>query len=422
MRIFIIGFVLCLLGLPLLLLGAAYLAISDRPAIAREAAFTPADIQRAEAILAKHDPRRIKAGARRTLQLSQGEADLTLSYLAGRYAKTSTRITLQSGVILLATTTPLPIRGPGGYLNVEAALRGSESLLAFESLRVGRLSVPAWFANMMLKVTVARLSKRAGFSLVVNTIKQISIAGDQLNITYDWQRDTVDNIRTAILPPADQARLQVYQTHLAETLAAIKTPPANAKVTLSELLIPLFKLASERSNAGDPAAENRAALVVLAFYVNGKGLDAIVPAAREWSRPATRTVLLAGRDDFSKHFATSAALAANAGAALADVIGLYKEVRDSRGGSGFSFNDIAADRAGTRLGELAVGNRESALNIQRMVTAGVSDKDLMPPFADLPELMPEAEFKRRYGGIGAPAYKAMMDEIERRIAALPLLR
>ena len=85
-------------------------------------------------------------------------------------------------------------------------------------------------------------------------------------------------------------------------------------------------------------------------------------------------------------------------------------------------NVFAADRAGTRLGELAVGNRESALNIQRMVTAGVSDKDLMPPFADLPEFMPEAEFKRRYGGIGAPAYKAMMDEIERRIAALPLLR
>ncbi len=157
-------------------------------------------------------------------------------------------------------------------------------------------------------------------------------------------------------------------------------------------------------------------------WANGKGLDAIVPAAREWSRPVTRNVLLAGRDDFSKHFATSAALAANAGAALADVIGLYKEVRDSRGGSGFSFNDIAADRAGTRLGELAVGNRESALNIQRMVIAGVSDKDLMPPFADLPEFMPEAEFKRRYGGIGAPAYKAMMDEIERRIAALPLLR
>ena len=33
-----------------------------------------------------------------------------------------------------------------------------------------------------------------------------------------------------------------------------------------------------------------------------------------------------------------------------DAIGVYKEVRDSRGGSGFSFNDMAANRAGTRFG------------------------------------------------------------------------
>lgn len=421
MRIFLIGLALCLLGLPVLLLGAAYLAVSDRPALTRETTFTPADVQRAEAILSKHDPRRIKAGARRTLQLSQSEADLALNYLAGRYGKTSTRLSLQSGLIMFASTTPLPLRAPGRYLNVEAALRGSESLLAFESLRVGRLPVPAWFANVALKVAVARLSKRTGFATVINTIKAISVSGDQLSITYDWQRDTVDNIRAAALPPADQARLQVYQTYLAEKVAAIKTP-VKATITLSELMVPLFKLAAERSSTGDPAAENRAALVVVAFYVNGKGLDAIVPVAREWPRPAARNVLLAGRDDFSKHFAISAAIAANAGAALADVIGLYKEVRDSRGGSGFSFNDIAADRAGTRLGELAVSNRDSALKIQRAITAGVTDKDLMPPFADLPEFMPEPEFKRRYGGIGAPAYKAMMEDIERRITALPLLR
>ncbi|NDA68676.1 MAG: hypothetical protein EBY09_18925, partial [Verrucomicrobia bacterium] len=205
--------------MPVLLLGAAYLAVSDRPALTRETTFTPADVQRAEAILSKHDPRRIKAGARRTLQLSQSEADLALSYLAGRYGKTSTRLSLQSGLILFASTTPLPMHAPDRYLNVEAVLRGSETLLVFESLRVGRLPVPAWLANMALKVTVARLRKRAGFALVVNTIKEISVSGDQLSITYDWQRDTVDNIRSAALPPADQARFQVYQTHLAENVA-----------------------------------------------------------------------------------------------------------------------------------------------------------------------------------------------------------
>jgi hypothetical protein len=46
----------------------------------------------------------------------------------------------------------------------------------------------------------------------------------------------------------------------------------------------------------------------------------------------------------------------------------------------------------------------------------------MPAAADLPENMPEAEFKRRFGGVGAPVYQRVMDDIERRVAACPLYR
>jgi hypothetical protein len=132
--------------------------------------------------------------------------------------------------------------------------------------------------------------------------------------------------------------------------------------------------------------------------------------------------LLAGRDDFPQHFIVSAAIAAYAGAPLSDAIGQYKEIDDSRGGSGFSFNDIAADRAGTRFGELAVGTRASAMKLQRQVSAGVRDADILPKVSDLPEFMSESEFKRRYGGIGGAAYTSMMADIERRVAALSLYR
>jgi hypothetical protein len=93
---------------------------------------------------------------------------------------------------------------------------------------------------------------------------------------------------------------------------------------------------------------------------------------------------------------------------------------DSRGGSGFSFNDIAADRAGTRFGELATSSEVAAKTLQRRVAKGIVDADLLPKVSDLPEFMPEPEFKRRYGGIGAPAYNAMMRDIEQRLSALPL--
>jgi len=63
------------------------------------------------------------------------------------------------------------------------------------------------------------------------------------------------------------------------------------------------------------------------------------------------------------------------------------------------------------------------MKLQRQVGAGVRDADILPSVSDLPEFMPEAEFKRRYGGIRrAGPTSARMDDIERRIAALPLYR
>jgi hypothetical protein len=46
----------------------------------------------------------------------------------------------------------------------------------------------------------------------------------------------------------------------------------------------------------------------------------------------------------------------------------------------------------------------------------------MPDVSDLPEFMQEAEFKRRYGGVGSPAYNKLMAEIDARVASRPLLR
>jgi hypothetical protein len=181
-------------------------------------------------------------------------------------------------------------------------------------------------------------------------------------------------------------------------------------------------LAKELSQAGNPIEENRAAIFVLTFYVTGKQLDAIIPEAKKWPQPQPYRVILSGREDTPKHFMVSAALAAKAGGPLADALGIYKELTDSRGGSGFSFNDIAADRAGTRFGELAANDHASARVLQHRLAAQVREKDIMPPAEDLPENMQAAEFNRRFGGVDAPEYKKMIAEIERRVAALPFYR
>jgi len=419
MRFLAYAFLFCLIALALAIGGAAYLAVADQPTVNRAAEFTPAHIERAMRIVAKNDPRAMQAGVLRTISLSQEDADLALNYLASRYAKGSSRIVLQPGAAAISASIELPRNPLGRFLNISAVLHETAALPVFDWLQVGRLPVPAWLADSLLENAVQRLNTREDYRIASDTIKKVSVASGRLTVTYDWQADLPDRIKAVMLPREDQERLKAYQDRLAGIGREL---PGGASASLADLLTPLFKLAAERGATGDPVAENRAVIVVVTFFVNGKGLGAIVPAARHWPQPPPRKILLAGREDFPQHFTISAAIAANAGAPLSDAIGLYKEVDDSRGGSGFSFNDIAADRAGTRFGELAAGSRESAMKLQRQVAAGVRDADILPPVSDLPEFMPEAEFKRRYGGIGAPAYKRTMDDIERRIAALPLYR
>ena len=412
-------FLLLLIAAPFVLAGILHLAMAEQPTVNRAAEFTPVHIERAKHIIKKNDPRTMKPGVLRTFTLSQEEVDLTINYLASHYARGSSRIVLQPGKVEFSASFELPSNPFGRFLNISALLHETGGLPVFDLLQIGRLSVPGWLADTLLEYALKLLSTREEYQIASDTIKRISVADGRFTVTYAWQADLPDRIRSILLPHEEQERLQVYQEWLAGN---VRSGSATVTMTLADVMALLFRLAAERSTSGDAVAENRAAIVVLAFFVNGKGLGAIVPAARDWPQLPPSKVLLDGREDFSQHFTISAAIAANAAAPLSNAIGVYKEVDDSRNGSGFSFKDVAADRAGTRFGELAVSNKESALRMQRQVAAGIRDSDILPRVADLPEFMPETEFKKRFGSIGSPAYKRMMDDIERRIATLPLYR
>ena len=60
--------------------------------------------------------------------------------------------------------------------------------------------------------------------------------------------------------------------------------------------------------------------------------------------------------------------------------------------------------------------------MQRRFLSGAVESDFMPKAVDLPESMSEAEFKRRFGGVNEPPYRSVMQQIERRLAALALYR
>jgi len=89
----------------------------------------------------------------------------------------------------------------------------------------------------------------------------------------------------------------------------------------------------------------------------------------------------------AQHFLISAGIAAAGGSRLADAVGLFKELDDSRSGSGFSFTDLAADRAGVRFAESATG--PNAARLQGLLADKAEESLFMPRVRDLPEFMPK---------------------------------
>lgn len=411
---------LSLVGIPLLIGAALWLAIDQQPLISREAEIRPENIARAKRIVERNDPRRLRPGVLRSLVVGQQDLDLAFNYLAHRYAKGSASVVLQEGSATLRASLALPANPLGNFVNLDAVLVEGVNLPRLEQLRIGRLPVADWIANRLLRWALDRAETKAetkaAMSAASDAIKRVSMRGGALSVEYEWSDRLPDAIKGMLLSNDDQARLKAYQGRIAQLSAA----GGAAALPMEELLAALLRLAGERG--GDAVAENRAALVTLAFFVNGKGLAALIPAARDWPRATPRNVTLAGRHDFAQHYSLSAAIAACTGSPLADAVGLYKEADDAQGGSGFSFNDIAADRAGVRLGELATAGVAGARRVQGAAAGRLGAAEILPEVRDLPEFMQEAEFRRRYGGIGGAEYKKMMAQIERRVAALSLFR
>ena len=417
MRLVVRAFVVVLVALPVVAAALLALALQNRPLVSEAARLTPEDIARAKQVLQAHDPRKSAGHGPRTITVDEADLALAVNYLGGRLGAGAARVVLRPGVATLQASLEAPPNPLGRYVNIDATFRETQSVPRLERLKVGRLPLPGFVADYLQRETLRHLTATDAEDLAARIVQSARIGDRRLTVTYRWSDETAALARSALVSPEDQQRLRAYQERLADAVSA--APPS---LSLAKLMPPLFGLALERGAHGDQLRENRAVIVVLALYAIGQPLERIVPAAAGWRKPAGRAVTLAGREDFPKHFLVSAALAAEAGNPLADAIGVYKEVEDARRGSGFSFNDIGANRAGARFGEVASHSAPRARELARAIAAGAAERDFMPDVSDLPEFMPEAEFKRRFGGLDSPAYEKVIEMIDRRIEATPLLR
>jgi hypothetical protein len=418
-----------LLPMAAALLGALTLAL----ALDSAPGVTAAPPARAESLghirqwLRRHDPRLARDGRLYVFQASAEDLQM-LAGQAARLAGGSALTRLSAGRLELRLSLPLPSALPaplaGRWVNVSLDLGDGPDLPSIDRLQIGALVLPRALAEPAVALALRWWDRpRAGTPPLHQMLQGTRWQAQRAMLVYRWRADLPQRVAGWLVPQAQVQRLRVYHDALIAVLRAQR-----GTLDLPTVLTPLFALAQQRSAATGPAepdpdataaAENRAALLVLASHAAGRPLSRLLPAARDWPAMPPQRLRLAGRPDFPLHYLISAALAAEGSGALADALGMVKEVSDARYGSGFSFNDVAVNRAGTRLGEQAVRRPRQ---VQALLAAGASTQTLLPDVSDLPEFLPEAEFLARYGGEGAPAYQRMLADIEGRVAALALYR
>jgi hypothetical protein len=426
-KLLFIGILLAILIGPFVLLP---LAIDDAPTVTVGAPPKAEDIERLKALLKQNDPRRLREGESRQLTLTERDINLGIEYLCSRVpfaGAAMARTDLGDGHGLVEASVPLPDNPLGRYLNIAAMVAPAERGVTTTAVRVGRVPVPQW----LLKRLFAMVEKRAGnveayreLMAVADAISAVHFGDDRVSLTFRVERQLAERIeergRELVLPAEERELLMEHYGKLSQVLSSMGLK----EVSLAKVLKPMYAHAAERSQRdNDAAAENRSVLLTLALYVAARedevrrllGEEA---AVRLPPMPKV-TLTLQSREDLAQHFLVSAALTGAANSAIADAIGVFKEVQDSRGGSGFSFADLAADRAGVRFAHQAGTNPQKW---QEKVAAIVEEADFMPGVERFPEGMQEPAFIERFKSRDSEAYALVTAEIERRIDGCAVFR
>ncbi|MGX2029514.1 hypothetical protein [Methylocaldum gracile] len=326
--------------------------------------------------------------------------------------------TIRKNRLKLIATIRLPTNLTPLFLNFRVIADDAEPHAVIKQVKLGRLAMPRvvvkWLLNGFLNFTPLFRYSQVGHQLV----KEIRIVDGQLQVAVNWNRDALSQAKGLITDLADKERLLVYNDKLAET---INQSQLKRFIRLGSLMQQLFALAKSRSEGnGDPIAENRALILVLSAYVNGKNIVQWLPLNHQPVIPSRREVLLNRRTDTAQHFMASAALAMSGHSTLANMIGLAKEMNDTHSGSGFSFTDLAADHAGTLFGKTAVRSEEKARRVQNILSQSADESLFMPNIKDLPENLSPADFAQRFKDIQSPEFNALKQQIEERILACSL--
>ncbi|MDY7036616.1 MAG: hypothetical protein SV375_10715, partial [Thermodesulfobacteriota bacterium] len=338
------------------------------------------------------------------------------------------------GRLTTSFTLELPDNPVGHYVNIHLSIESSRSGIKISRTALGRIPIPGDFVLTFLRYLIDFIMGDEQGTLFMESVESVIIDKNTITVHFSpvpqfKQRlrkmaARLKYLRDEIALLGDPLTVRLYYAKLIEL--SERDLKKSSSVSLTHFIGPLFYLAKRRSKDNDPADENQAAILALAMYLGHWRFGSLVGPVltdemKRHRRP--RDVVLGGRRDLRLHFIYSAGIKIFSDRGITYAIGEFKELLDAaRGGTGFSFADLAADLAGVRFAEVATDGSSGARRLQSLLAGNVREEVFFPDVTDLPENIPQAEFERRYGNVESDEYRAILNRIERAISKLPAYR
>ena len=369
-----------------------------------------------------------------TITLAQKEIN-GLTALAHRaIPRAAIDIRLSPNVAVLLASYQLPGHLGEYFVNLKASLLPSTNGLELAKVTVGDIELSGETTLSLLSFVLDWYAGAGSTQKVLSSIQQVAInpmfikvdmAIDPSLVNRADDNSLLAKLRDDLALFGDSKAVNFYYQTLVTKAQRI---PRDA--SLADFTQVLFSHAQDPSTQHPTASyveQNQAMLVALALYFGTNKFELFVANIeqlqdKEWyTRYYHRQqVTLAGRNDLQKHFIYSIALQLLSDNQTSDALGEFKEFLDTnRGGSGFSFVDLLADRAGTRLANIATYSEAQAQQVQAML-ATASEQALLPDSARFEEGLTEAGFSKKYQGVGSSAYESKVAELDKQLKTLPL--
>ncbi len=390
------------------------------------------------------DASRVRALAGRTYKilflvteansLSASEADFNavLAFMARGVSRFSGRAKVEKKELEIMGTLRLPHNPFGDYINSKVSLTPSKSGLNLKHVKIGKIKFSGSFSLYILRFFLDLALGEEQGSMLIYSVQSVNF--NQENITFNlrpipelrfkrlkYLKERIKELRDYVEPLGDPLLVRIYYNKLIELEQAHK---GKRSVSLARFIQPLFELAKKRSNNSKPEVENRSAILALSMFAGSSRFEHLIGSVRSEKmksyQPKTGNIVLGNRYDLRLHFIISAGLKLVSDRGISFAAGEFKELLDAgHGGSGFSFADLAADRAGIRFAEVATDHSGGARKLQLVLAKKTDEALFFPQVKDMPERLSQQEFENVYGGIKNTVYLDLVSKIDNRINLLP---